>query len=130
MVGTQVGVNNNLEIIATTTVQGLANVSDATRYGYDIVASASFLDQNYNKTLTVDQETEGFVVVLNDILGASVNLLDLIPAGFQSQDLLTMFLEYGGIVNITVTPFIEVTDTSCGTNGRITGEPKSYQYPQ
>ncbi|MBR6175397.1 MAG: hypothetical protein IKQ52_07425 [Bacteroidales bacterium] len=70
------------------------------------------------------------MVVLNDILGASVNLLDLIPAGFQSQDLLTMFLEYGGIVNITVTPFIEVTDTSCGTNGRITGEPKSYQYPQ
>lgn len=127
--GTQVGVNNTV-FSAFTTVQGLANVNDATEYGYQIEATLSYMDNNYTQTLTVDRNTAEVEVVLDPIfgLGASVDLSNLVPAEYQSY--LPLLLSNGGTVNITVTPFIEVNDTSCGTNGRITGAPKSYQYPQ
>ena len=127
--GTQVGVNNTV-FSAFTTVQGLANVSDATEYGYQIEATLSYMGNNYTQTLTVNQNnTAGVEVVLDPIfgLGASVDLSNLVPAEYQSY--LPLLLSNGGTVNVTVTPFIKVSDTTCGNNGEITGESKSYQYP-
>ena len=59
-------------------------------------------------------------------LSISANLLGLVPAEYQN--FLPMLLQ-SGYAFVNITPFITVSDTSCGDNGEITGETIVYPEP-
>ncbi len=110
---------SNLTI--TTPVTDLTDLNAVTNYGYHIVATVTLPNNNPSTyEITVDQSTEQVNVQLTTTqLSISANLLSLVPVESEYQNLLPMLLN-AAVVNIT--PFITVSDTSCGDNGKVTGE--------
>ncbi len=114
---------NLSSLTITTPVTDLADLSVVTSYGYHIVATVTLPTEPTNPItyeITVDQSTtEVNVQLTTSQLSISANLLSLVPADYQT--LLPLFLD-AGLAVVNITPFITVSDTSCGDNGKVTGE--------
>ena len=119
------------DLTITTPVTDLTDLNAVTSYGYHIVATvtlAAYPTNPITYEITVDQSTEQVNVQLTTTqLSISANLLGLISADFQ--ELLPMMSLENGYVWVNITPFITVSDTSCGDNGEITGETIVYPEP-
>ncbi|MCR4737964.1 MAG: fibrobacter succinogenes major paralogous domain-containing protein [Bacteroidales bacterium] len=109
------------DLTITTPVTDLADLSVVTSYGYHIVADVNMPNADpIAYEITVDQATTQVNVQLTTSqLSISADLLGLVPAEYQN--LLPLMLQ-SGYASVSITPFIKVSDTSCGVNGEITGE--------
>ena len=116
------------DLTITTPVTDLADLSVVTSYGYHIVADVNMPNADpITYEITVDQATTQVNVQLTTSqLSISANLLGLVPAEYQN--FLPMLLQ-SGYAFVNITPFITVSDTSCGVNGEITGETIVYPEP-
>ena len=116
------------DLTITTPVTDLADLSVVTSYGYHIVADVNMPNADpITYEITVDQATTQVNVQLTTSqLSISANLLGLVPAEYQN--FLPMLLQ-SGYAFVNITPFITVSDTSCGDNGEITGETIVYPEP-
>ena len=115
---------NSTTFTVATPVTNLTNVSDATNYGYHIVAESTLLDNPIE--ITVDNNTTGVNVQLTTTeLGVTVDLSSLVPADYAIYLPLLLQSDY----LIAITPFITVTNTTCGDNGEVTGEQAVYPEP-
>jgi uncharacterized protein (TIGR02145 family) len=117
--------NTSTQFTVSTPVTGLANVNDATSYGYHIEAQITLPGATTptNLEYTVDKNTTEVDVELTTTgLSVSVDLLSLIPSEYASY--LPILLQ--SEIAVSIEPFIQVTDTACGENGKITGTAASH----
>lgn len=94
-------------------------------YGYDIVGSVTFNSDYGTITVpasgTVDKNTTGVNWVLSsNELKVNFDLAQLVPADFQDQ------VHNAQPYYLTLTPFVLIQGSTCGVDGRVTGNATIY----